>query len=65
MLYLVAQYLHSLMTLQQQQNNSANSSQERILNVAECLEALHNVIKNNPGVIHFSCFESVGTRKCN
>lgn len=43
-----AQYLHSLMSLQQQQMTKTNL--ERLQNVEMALEALRNVIKNHPGV---------------
>ena len=42
-----AQYLHSLMSLRQQQMTPANL--ERLVNVEMALEALRNVIKNHPG----------------
>ncbi|XP_033727987.1 dnaJ homolog subfamily C member 13-like [Pecten maximus] len=46
-----AQYLHSLMMLQQQsQNSSQNKQNDRLLHVEMALEGLRNVIKNNPGV---------------
>lgn len=45
-----AQYLHSLLTLMQQNTASTNTSAERLVNVERALEALRNVIMNNPGV---------------
>ncbi|XP_069107344.1 LOW QUALITY PROTEIN: dnaJ homolog subfamily C member 13-like [Argopecten irradians] len=46
-----AQYLHSLMMLQQQsQNSSQNKQNDRLQHVEMALEGLRNVIKNNPGV---------------
>ncbi|XP_046378006.2 dnaJ homolog subfamily C member 13-like [Haliotis rufescens] len=46
-----AQYLHSLMMLQQQKKASTHSDQGgRLGKVEMALEALRNVIKNNPGV---------------
>lgn len=46
-----AQYLHSLMMLQQQnQNSSQNQQGDRLHRVEMALEALRNVIKNNLGV---------------
>ncbi|XP_023933252.1 dnaJ homolog subfamily C member 13-like [Lingula anatina] len=44
-----AQYLHSLMSLQQAEI-CANKQGERLKQVEQALEALRNVIKNNPGV---------------
>lgn len=48
-----AQYLYSLMALQQQNRNfgsSQSGTSDRLKNVEMSLEALRNVIKNNPGV---------------
>ncbi|CAG2229949.1 DNAJC13 [Mytilus edulis] len=46
-----AQYLHSLMMLQQQSQNSSQTKQgDRLQHVEMALEGLRNVIKNNPGV---------------
>ncbi|CAH1789259.1 unnamed protein product [Owenia fusiformis] len=45
-----AQYLHSLMALSKQNNAAPQQGQgERLLRVEMALEALRNVIKNNPG----------------
>ena len=46
------QYLYSLMALQQQNRNfgsSQSGTSDRLKNVEMSLEALRNVIKNNPG----------------
>ncbi len=49
---LVLQYLHSLMMLQQQKKASTRTDQGgRLGKVEMALEALRNVIKNNPGSI--------------
>ncbi|GAB1606314.1 dnaJ homolog subfamily C member 13-like isoform X2 [Argonauta hians] len=47
-----AQYLYSLMALQQQNRSfgSGQGSSDRLRNVEMALEALRNVIRNNPGV---------------
>ena len=46
-----AQYLHSLMMLQQQNKNSSQTKHgNRLHHVEMALEALRNVIKNHPGV---------------
>lgn len=46
-----AQYLHSLLQLQQTNPLSASSAESKlkVQHVQMALEALHNVIKNNPG----------------
>ncbi|ESP01912.1 hypothetical protein LOTGIDRAFT_172288, partial [Lottia gigantea] len=45
-----AQYLHSLLMLQQQKTTSTQSKGDRLGQVEMALEALRNVIRNNPGV---------------
>ncbi|XP_025080789.1 dnaJ homolog subfamily C member 13-like isoform X2 [Pomacea canaliculata] len=46
-----AQYLHSLMMLQQQSQPTANMDQsQRLARIEMALEGLRNVIRNNPGV---------------
>ena len=48
-----AQYLHSLLMLQQSGKNSPGSTQTSRLNHVEMsLEALRNVIRNNPGMFY-------------
>lgn len=44
-----AQYVHTLMTMSQQDMKNIKVDQKRVTNVELALEALRNIVRSNPG----------------